>query len=119
VFKRKFRDNLSLRFGPGEEAEGPCRGPGPGALARGIKIMKYCCVLVDFFGALPGEFLPTEWQSPSGGIRRLSMGPGPGGHGRAAVDEPRVTANWNEYASLVQLLSPRLTRIGFRRLGIA
>ncbi len=45
------------------------------------------------------------------------MGPGPGG--RAAVDEPRVTANWNEYASLVQLLSPRLTRIGFRRLGIA
>ena len=26
------------------------------------------------------------------------MGPGPGGHGRAAVDEPRVTANWNEYA---------------------
>lgn len=49
------------------------------------------------------------------------MGPGPGGHGRAAVDsdEPRVTANWNEYASLVQLLSPRLTRIGFRRLGIA
>ena len=98
MFKRKFRDNLSLRFGPGEEAEGPCRGPGPGALARGIKIMKYCCVLVDFFGALPGEFLPTEWQSPSGGIRRLSMGPGPGGHGRAAVDEPRVTANWNEYA---------------------
>ena len=49
----------------------------------------------------------------------VSMGPGPGGHGRAAVDEPRVTANWNEYASLVQLLSPRLTRIGFRRLGIA
>ena len=78
--------------------------------------MKYCCVLVDFLP--PGEFYPPM-QSPSGGIRRLSMGPGPGGHGRAAVDEPRVTANWNEYASLVQLLSPRLTRIGFRRLGIA
>ena len=79
--------------------------------------MKYCCVLVDFFGALPGEFLPTEWQSPSGGIRRLSMGLGPGG--RAAVDEPWVNANWNEYASLVQLLITRLTRVGFRRLGIA
>ena len=77
--------------------------------------MKYCCVLVGFFGALPGEFLPTE--NPSGGIRRLSMGPGPGG--RAAVDEPWVNANWNEYASLVQLLITRLTRVGFRRLGIA
>ena len=112
MFKRKFRDNLSLRFGPGEGAPPRPGRPGPGHKNN-------CCVLVDFFGALPGEFLPTEWQSPSGGIRRLSMGPGPGGHGRAAVDEPRVTANWNEYASLVQLLSPRLTRIGFRRLGIA
>ena len=75
--------------------------------------MKYCCVLVDFL-ALPGEFLPTEWQSPSGG--REQYGPGPGGHGRAAVDEPRVTANWNERVS--GALSPRLTRMG-RRLGIA
>ena len=31
------------------------------------------------------------------------MGPGPGG--RAAVDEPWVNANWNEYASLVQPVS--------------
>ena len=45
------------------------------------------------------------------------MGLGPGG--RAAVDEPWVTANWNEYASLVQLLITRLTRVGFRRLGVA
>ena len=36
------------------------------------------------------------------------MGLGPGG--RAAVDEPWVNANWNEYASLVQLLITRLTR---------
>ena len=56
--------------------------------------MKYCCVLVDFWGALPGEFLPTN-GSLLVGVLGGRMGPGPGGHGRAAVDEPRVTANWN------------------------
>ena len=35
--------------------------------------------------------------------------PGPGG--RAAVDEQRVNANWNEYASLALLIT-RLTRAG-------
>ena len=49
--------------------------------------------------------------------RAPGRGRGPGG--RAAVDEPWVNANWNEYASLVQLLITRLTRVGFRRLGIA